>query len=313
VDADLWKDLLADPRLPLMNRAIAAEYAPGSTLKPVVAAAGLVNGRLRADSGADCPGYHMVGTREIRCASRWGHGWLDLAQSLEKSCNVFYCRHGTQIGPDTIAHMAEAMGLGRRTGLELAGERPGLVPTPAWKLRRERDAWREGDTCNLSIGQGYILVTPLQMAVVTAAFANGGRVLRPRLVRGVRAPGDEAFEMRGPVTVNDLHWNAARFEPIRAGMRAVIMSDEGSGRAARVPGLVAAGKTGTAEFGPRDARRKHVWMIAYAPADRPRYACALVVDEGLSGGETAAPKLRTILAGLFPPPAEPAAAPEGAG
>jgi penicillin-binding protein 2 len=222
-----------------------------------------------------------------------------MQEALRDSCNVYFFRLALAAGPEAVQRAAEAVGLGRRTGIDLDYEVPGLVPTDAWKRRAWRDAWRDGDTCNLAIGQGALVATPLQMAGVAAALANGGFVHRPHLVRATRAPGEAAFRRAAPPPAVDLAWNPAWMRTVRDGMRDVVMDERGTGRRAAIPGVSVAGKTGTAEYGPKEEGRKRGWMLAFAPFEAPRYAVAMVVEEAESGGLTVAPRMRALLEGLF--------------
>ena len=294
-----WNELLQDERNPLMNRPTAGAYAPGSIFKPVVAIAALENEVVTPGQVYRCPGHFTLGNATFRCWFRQGHGAVDMRQSIERSCNVYYYELALKIGYDTVYHMAAALGLGRRTGIEMDREVSGLLPDDAWKRRVHNDAWRDGDTANLSIGQGPITVTPLQMAVLAAALANGGRVYTPRLVSGTRDAGEDEFTPTDMVTPKDLNWSRATRETVRGGMRDVVMGSRGTARTAAVPNLSMGGKTGTAQFGRRDEGRTHAWMIAFAPFDQPRYAVALLVDEGVSGGQTAGPKIQRLFSALF--------------
>ncbi|MCF7837041.1 MAG: penicillin-binding protein 2 [Candidatus Marinimicrobia bacterium] len=299
VSAALWRELLADEDKPLIHRAAAGQYPPGSTFKPVVALAGLELAGQRPATRYDCPGYIQMGRRRFACWYHAGHGSLDMRQSLQHSCNVYYYRLALEIGPEPIVRMAERLGLGARTGIELDYEAPGLLPSPTWKRETQGDAWREGDTCNFSIGQGALTVTPLQMAALTAAIANGGRLYRPRLVQGIRAPEAERFVEQPIELSRRMAWTPAHLDIIRGGMRDVVMAPRGTGRLAAIPGIPAAGKTGTAQYGRLEAGLKYGWMIAYIPAEHPRYAVAIVVDRALSGGSTVAPLMRRLFEGLF--------------
>ncbi|MBU1909524.1 MAG: penicillin-binding protein 2, partial [Verrucomicrobia bacterium] len=296
---DEWRRISGDERRPLMNRAISATYSPGSTFKPVVALAALASGRAGVHTSFSCPGYYNLGRARFACWYPSGHGTVDLRTAIEKSCNVYFFQLALQCGLDPIREAAAALGLGRATGIELEAEYAGLLPSDAWKRRTFNDAWRDGDTCNLAIGQGFLAVTPLQMALLTAALANGGTLHAPRLVLGSRAPGEESFERLPPsaaVPVN-LPPSAIRF--VRGAMRDVVMSPGGTGRLAQIPNVVAAGKTGTAEYGKKGEGLKLGWMIAFAPYDAPRYAVALVLEEADTGGRTTAPVMKEILRGLF--------------
>ncbi len=298
-----WAALRDDPGHPLFNRAAAGAYAPGSVFKPVTALAALVNDRLDTGARLRCDGVLVVG-RPFHCWERSGHGALDLRQAIERSCNVYFYRVALGSGADPIAHMARTLGLGRRTGIDLDADAAGLVPDDAWKRRTVGDAWRDGDTCNLSIGQGALAVSPLQMAMLTAALANGGQLFRPRLLRAVRAPDAAGFERTRPELVNDPGWDPALLAPIRAGMRDAVMSARGTGRLARVEGVTVSGKTGTAQYGAPGERRNRGWMIAYAPSEAPRVAIAMVADDAVSGGATVGPRMRQLLEGIFFPAAE---------
>lgn len=300
-----WKALNENPENPMMNRAAAGGYAPGSTFKPVTALAALESGRVAAGDRYACPGYFDLGRARFHCWHRVGHHSVNLRQAIERSCNVYFFHAGLDAGPDAIASMAERLGLGQKTGIELGYEVAGLVPNPAWKRRMYDDAWRDGDTCNFAIGQGALVTTPLQMTMLTAALANGGRLYRPHLVRGVREPGADAFEMKAPEVAREMRWPREAIELVRNGMRDVVHGEQGTARRVAVPRVAIAGKTGTAEFGRKEERRRHAWMIAFAPFEAPRYAIAVIVDEGISGGETAAPRMHKLLSGLFDaPPAE---------
>ena len=312
ISTENWRALNENPDTPLLNRAVAGTYPPGSTFKMITALAGLVNGKARAEEVHNCPGYFKLGSATFRCWQRSGHGPVNLEQAIEGSCNVYFFHVGLQSGIEAIDHMAQAFGLGSRTGIELDAEQKGLVPNPAWKQRVFEDGWRDGDTCNVSIGQGALLVTPLQMAVVTAALANHGTVYQPRLVIASRPESSDAFNAIPPVVVNTMNWDRKYIDLVRLGMKDVIMSPTGSGRTARIPGVVIAGKTGTAEFGRKDEKRRHAWMVAFAPYDQPKYAIAILIDEGVSGGETTAPRMRDLLHVLFPGN-EPVSAAGGAG
>ncbi len=300
VSRELWKTLNADDGdLPLLNRSISAVYPPGSLFKPVVAIAGLENNVWDPDALVACPGYYELGSFRIRCWNASGHGTISLRKAIEQSCNCYFCTLGQKIGYEPIFHMAEAFGLGRRTGIELDGELGGLLPSAAWKKAQVSEAWRDGDTCNASIGQGFLGVTPLQMAVLCATIANGGHLYRPRLVRGVRAPEAPALGALLPELVRELNWSARTLAVVRGGMHDVVNAPGGTGKNARLEHVVVAAKTGTAEVGRKGEGHKHVWMMAFAPFDAPRIAVAMVVEEGVSGGSTVGPKVGRLLDGIF--------------
>jgi penicillin-binding protein 2 len=298
VPARVWNALLRDPRRPLINRATKGVYPPGSIFKPVVALAALSSGRLSPAEIFSCDGRFEMGNRAFACYLSIAHGPVNLRRALEVSCNVYFYQAGLRAGPEEIGSMAAAFGLGELTGLEIEENR-GVLPGPEWKRRVLGDGWRDGDTCNLAIGQGALAVTPLQMAQVAACLANGGRVYRTRLVLGRRGPGEARFAREEPELRRQVRLPPGVLEQVRAGMRDVIQTPSGTGRLALLPGIVMAGKTGTAEYGRKQEGRKHGWMILFAPFEEPRYAVAMVMDEATSGGITIAPRMRQLMAGIF--------------
>lgn len=283
------------------NRAISEAYAPGSTFKPITALAALRTGWL-ADDVYDCLGVYRLGNLRLHCWDRCGHGPLALRKALEQSCNTYFCNLGTAIGTNAVLEAARAFGLGARTGIDLGGEIPGVLPDSDWKRRWYGEPWYPGDTCQMCIGQGMLLVTPLQMAVVAAALANGGRVYRPYLL----ARPDRARE-----PVRRLPFRDEDIALVRLGMKDVV--DVGTGRRVAVRTGETAGrrrsrhrlnvdcaaKTGTAEIGRGATRRKNTWVIAFAPYERPTVAVALIVERGESGGKTVAPRVHNVLAAVF--------------
>ena len=306
-----FRRLRDDPGRPFFNRAIAGVYAPGSIFKPVVAIAALENRRATGATIYECPGFFDLGSTRFHCWSRIGHGAIGMRKAIEQSCNAYFCHLGVDIGYERIYHMGEALGLGRPTGVELYGEESGLLPDQVWKRRVMRDSWRPGDTCNLSIGQGFLSVTPIQMAAYCAALANGGRLYRPRLVleRGVVrdlpgrpiSRGDRSWavpRLPGELS-NALGWSSTTLDTVRGGMHDVVEAETGTGKRAHIDGVVMGGKTGTAEFGPRGQRTKFGWMLLFAPFDQPRYAVAMVLEDAVSGGITIAPRIRELMQNIL--------------
>ena len=274
-----------DPLKPLLNRASGGLYAPGSTFKPITALAGLRAG-WPVQETYDCTGVFSLGSLRLRCSSRWGHGPLDVCHALMKSCNPFFCGLGMSVGTNALVRAARALGLGERTGIDLGVDSAGVVPDGDWKSRVYREPWYPGDLAQMAIGQGMLLVTPLQMARVAGAIGTG-RLVTPHLRRDA------------PVESRELPFAEGQLEAVRAGMRMVVAGDgevRGTGwRAGDGVGVPVSGKTGTAEIGVGANRRKNAWFLAYAPSDAPTAAVALVVENGESGGGTAAPKVGEIL------------------
>jgi len=299
ITAEAYARLDGDPRKPLLNRAVSEYYAPGSTFKPITAMAALAK-HVDPTREYDCVGTFSLGEWRLRCSTRWGHGPISMRRALEKSCNTYFCNLGHEIGIEAIDEAARRFGLGERTGIDLDGEKPGTVPDEEWKMRNKRgERWYPGDTCQTSIGQGMLQVTPLQMAVVAAAFANGGKVYRPYLKARDASDGP-------PAPVRTVGYSKAAFELVRMGMKDV--ADKGTGIRIRTrqdgsrwyPLKVScAGKTGTAEVGVGASRRKNTWIIAFAPFENPTVAVAMVIENGESGGLTTAPKVHNVLASVF--------------
>lgn len=298
-----WKRLTGGNK-PLLNRAIAEVYPPGSIFKPVVAVAALENHKATASTSFNCPGYFALGRTRFKCWRSSGHSWLDMRKGIEQSCNAYFCQLGLKCGYDAIYHTAAAMGLGRKTNIELGirqveDEATGLLPDSAWKKEHLRDSWRKGDTCNVSIGQGALNVTPIQMAVVAATIANGGKLYRPRIIKRDFG-GDWQNNVSGAgELVRDLAWSEVTTRTVRGGMHDVIHASSGTGKRAKVKGLQMAGKTGTAQYGGRDSNKQHTWMIVFAPFENPRYALSMLVEDGISGGQTVAPLVHEFMKGVL--------------
>ena len=301
-----WKALLDDPYRPLANKTVSGLYPPGSTFKMVVALAALEAGALDPAEKIFCNGRYKLGDRYFHCWRRGGHGHVDLNQSLEQSCDVFYYEIAKRVGIEAITNMANRLGLGVRHDLPLPAVREGLTPTKAWKKRVHDQSWLIGDSLNAGIGQGYVLASPLQLAVMTARLATG-RAVVPRLIRGRR--GLPLSDPQAPL----LDVNPAHLRMVREGMDSVVNSRRGTARKSRIAeeNNRMAGKTGTSQVrritkAERAAgvirnedlpweRRDHALFVCYAPMDRPRYACAVVVEHGGGGSAAAAPIARDLM------------------
>jgi len=288
-----WDELNSAAANPLLNRAIQGMYPPGSTFKIVsmMAAlrAGVVNPGTRLQP---CSGRFTFGTRSFGCWNHAGHGSLDLIQALEKSCDVYFYQVGLALGLPHLEEAAHDFGLGERTGVDLPQERRGLVPTTSWYDQRfGAGRWSKGLLLNLAIGQGELLVTPIQLALLCAESANGGRALRPHIVREVRGVKD--FHTPKPVQsgfdASDRAWSA-----LHEAMRGVV--DDGTATLARVPGIAVAGKTGTAQ---NPHGKDHALFVCYAPADQPAMAMSFVVENSGHGGTICAPIAGEVIRRVF--------------
>ncbi len=216
---------------------------------------------------------------------------------MKYSANVYFFKTALASGPEPIFDAANAIGLGKKTGVEVDFEQRGVVPDKPWQ-QEHRTGWSDGDTCNLAIGQGYLGVTPIQMAMLTATIANGGYLYRPRLVQAYREPGSDIYIPNPNHRVGKMSWSDAALITVRGGMHDVIMETDGTGKRAAVKGFDFAGKTGTAEYGVKQEGAKHTWMIAFAPFDNPQYAVAFLVEDGDSGGGTVGPCMKILMEGL---------------
>ncbi len=306
IDPALWAQLATDPRTPLINRVIQGTYSPGSTFKIIAAVAALEEGVITPETTFYCPGQLAVYGTVFHCARASGHGTVNLRQAIAQSCNVYFYQVGIRLEIERLAKWATRMGLGTPTGVDLPHELSGIMPSPEWKQRLFHLPWYAGETVSVAIGQGQVSATPLQMARVVAVIANGGKLVRPHLVKG--APGME------PVP---LGIRPATIEAVKAGMVGVVAG--GTGWRARLPMVAVAGKTGSAQVVTRARLQQspnqtdilpHGWFVCFAPADHPTIAMAVLVEHGRSGGESAAPVARQILAewfGLDKAPARPTA------
>lgn len=322
IDSETWKALTEHEWDPLQNRAIQNHYPPGSTYKAVVAAALLDAGTITPSTTVYCPGFFRHGRRTYRCWKRGGHGDVNVHQALRSSCDVFFYTFGVKLGIDGIAEIAKGLGLGARTGVELPQEATGLVPTRKWKERRFGEPWYPGETVSASIGQGFNLTTPIQLAVAYAAIANGGAVLKPRLVLRTETKEGEPIEEFAPEVRSRLELAPEHLAVVLGGLEAVVNEKGGTGGRARVPGVRVGGKTGTTQVvrlehteGMEEDEipmryRDHAWFAAFAPVEDPQIAVAVFVEHGQHGSSAAAPIAQRILAryfekqGVVPPPGD---------
>jgi penicillin-binding protein 2 len=311
IDRDTWRALTEDEWKPLRNRAIQNHYPPGSTHKAIMAAAALQERVIDTNTRVYCPGYYYFGGRRFGCWKKEGHGSVNVIQALQRSCDVFFYTVGVQLGIDRIAKHASSLGLGDTTGIDLPGEAPGIVPSSEWKLRRFKEKWYPGETVSASIGQSYNLYTPLQLAVAYAAIANGGRVIKPRVVLRLEDRDGKTTDQFAPEVRETSTVSPANLAIVREGMTAVVETAGGTGMRAKVPGVRVAGKTGTVQVVSLDRVRglkelqipvrfrDHAWFGAFAPADAPEIAVAVFVEHGLHGSSAAAPIAQRIMAKYF--------------
>ena len=303
-----WRRLITDPYAPLTNKARSGLYAPGSTFKMVVALAALEARIVTPDHQVFCRGHTQLGNARFHCWKRHGHGWQDMYDAHQNSCDVYFYDIAKRIGIDRIAEMATRLGMGAKTGIDLPSEKGGVIPTRAWKRALIGTAWQQGETLISGIGQGFILTTPLQLAIMTARIANGGKAVVPRLIR----PADPDGKEEEPA-FKDLGISKRALDVVREGMNRVTNVQRGTAYRARISeeGMEMSGKTGTAQVrriskAERDTRvlknherpwreRDHALFVGYAPSNNPRYAVSVVVEHGGGGSTVAAPIARDLL------------------
>lgn len=309
IPTDLWKQLLDDETTPLINKAIGGAYPPGSTFKLAVTLAGLSSGAIGLDHTVTCGGTFQLGDHTFYCDAyrNGGHGTLNLTEGIAKSCDVYFYDVGNRTGIDHIAKVANALGLGLKTGLDIPGEHTGIMPSTAWKKRRYNQPWYAGETISCAIGQGQVAATPLQIATMVARFASG-RAVVPHVTKDIS--GEEPQRDEWP----KLDFKPEHIEAVLAGMRAA--TDHGTGAAVQIkePGMQMGGKTGTAQVheytvAEHDKSRiahvegdlpwklkNHAWFVGYAPVDNPRYVCAVLVEHaGQFGSQAAGPVAHDLL------------------
>jgi penicillin-binding protein 2 len=305
--ADTWKSYLDDKRHPLENKALTGQYPPGSTFKVITALAGLENGLINDNTSVNCRGSYELGNATFKCWNKRGHGTTSLKKSLRESCDVYYYQLGEKLGVDRIAATAQKFMLGAPLGIGLNNEKPGLIPTAEWKQKRFGKRWYHGETLPVAIGQGFVLMTPIQLASMIATVANEGTVYRPFLVkRIVDADGKPLKEFK-PEILGQTGISPDKFRLVKQGLFAVVNEAGGTGGMARLYDVRVAGKTGTSQVVKlRDSKRSnpyqfrdHALFVAFAPYDKPEIAVAVVVEHGEHGGGAAAPIAGRMLRAYF--------------
>lgn len=303
VSPTMWKQLNTDELKPLLNKAITGIYPPGSTYKPIVALAALASGAMSARDRVHCSGARALGNHVFHCWKRGGHGSMDMHQAIKQSCDCYFYECARRTGITAIAAMSRKFGIGQTYGLEIPGEKAGLMPDPDWKRRARNDDWRDGDTFNVGIGQGAVLTTPLQLCVMAARLANGGKAIIPHVIRSFGGVD------RVLAPIEDMGLDPAHVAIVQSGMDAVT-NQGGTGARSRIDieGFDMAGKTGTAQVRKLTAAlrgrssdsipwkfRDHGLFVAFAPVKEPRYAISVVVEHGGGGSKAAAPLAKDVM------------------
>lgn len=307
-----WKKLSGDSAHPMENRAVSGQYPPASTHKLIVAAAALQEGLITPETSFVCNGSYELGNRKYRCWHKGGHGRVSLHRAIVQSCDVYFYNVGKMLGVDKLAEYARRFGFGSQTGITLPREKSGLIPTRDWKQARLKEPWQIGETISVAIGQGYNLVTPLQLVTAYSALANGGVVWRPRLIERIEDVDGVVIEAFAPEKKSVLSLSDDIMEQLKKAMWGVVNEEGGTGRAARRAGADVAGKTGTAQvigLPDNDKARKakfistrhrdHALFACFAPFNNPEIAIAIIAENAGHGGSAAAPVARKILDAYF--------------
>lgn len=293
-----WDQLNANKKVPLMNKATAGQYPPGSTFKMITGLAALKTGRWNPQKRVHCPGHYYLGNHRFGCWKPEGHGSMNLAEAIQQSCDTYFYTAGKEAGIEAIADMCRQFGFGEVSGLGLRGEQPGIVPSPAWKLKAGRGPWNPGETINTSIGQGDVLTTPVQLAIMTARMVNGGKKIKPRLLMSDKVRVD------GELDVDPKH-----LEAVRKGMYMAVNEPRGTAYGSRIAeeAWAMGGKTGTSQVRkllvvgqnqnllPWEFRH-HGLFVGYAPVHAPEICCAVLIEHGGGGASAAAPVAKDVLA-----------------
>jgi penicillin-binding protein 2 len=306
-----WQALLNDIKRPLVHKTIQGQYPPGSTYKIITALAGLAKGVITPNTVFYCSGSMAFGNRRYGCWKAGGHGPVSLHRALAESCDVYFYQVGLKVGVDALAEYANRMGLGHKTGIEFEYEKSGLIPTANWKKLAKGEPWQEGETLSIAIGQGFDLVTPLQVCAMTSALANGGILYKPFLIEKIIDPEGQVIKEFDPTVDVELVGMNKYLALIRDGLVGAVNDKHGTAREARLKDITVAGKTGTAqvvtmekfkETAEEDVaykHRDHAWFTSFAPAEKPEIAVTILVEHGGHGGSAAAPVAKKIMEKYF--------------
>jgi len=305
-----WKELVSDYQKPLHNKVLQGEYPPGSTYKIVTAMAGLEEKLVSLNEQIECHGRYRLGNRSYRCWKKQGHGWLNLVGAIRESCDIYFYQLGLQLGVDRLAKYAINCGLGKKTGSGMDLERKGLIPTSKWKLLKTGEVWQRGETLSIAIGQGFNLVTPMQMLCLIAAVANGGTLYQPQFIKNIQTVGGQQIFKATPKKMGQLPANQKTIQIIKKGLWEVVNKQGGTAYwHARDKDIEICGKTGTSQVVSLEKREEeeskaiddinryedHAWFVAYAPSVEARIAVSVLIEHGGHGSSAAAPIAKEVI------------------
>jgi penicillin-binding protein 2 len=309
IDNELWQKLIADENHPLRDKTIQDHYSPGSTFKAITAIAALEEGAITKDTTFNCTGSIMLGNRKVHCWEKRGHGNVNVVSALTHSCDTFFYRVAQKLkSVDDIAKWAFHLGMGQKTGIELAREVPGLIPTEAWKMQRFNTAWSPGETLYVAIGQSFVLSTTIQLANAYAALVNGGTLFKPHVIKTVQSVDGKVIKEYLPAILDRTNLKKETVELVTQGLWGVINSPGGTAHGQAIPGMEFAGKTGTVQVMTVKAdkiyqlcsnlkynQRHHGVFVGYAPIKNPSIVVAVVAEHACSGSKGAAPIAREVI------------------
>jgi len=313
---DVWRSIVSNPFKIELNRVIQGTYSPGSVFKVTMAMAGLSDGAIAPNTTFDCGGTAVFFGRRFRCWQKRGHGAVSVANALKVSCDIFFYNTGARLGVDRISDYAHKLGFGELSKIDLDGEKTGLVPSTRWANEKQHRKWYPSETISVAIGQGPLVVTPLQVASMMAAIANGGAVYQPHVVRRIEHAGNDgqidyrhSFEVR-PQILHQFPLSPQALETVRLGLWKVVNEEGGTGGNARLQGLDVSGKTGTVQVIAQSgwittanmpfSQRDHAWFASYAPSENPQMVVVVFVEHaGTHGGIDSAPLAKLLYQSRF--------------
>ena len=297
-----WKAITTDPTHPLQNRVTQGRYPPGSTFKIVTALEALETGTVNANTSYGCRGGFPFGKRIFGCWKKGGHGSVAVRRGLVESCDVYFYNVGLKLGVDRIHEMADAIGLGKQTGIDLPGEKHGVVPSTEWKRKTFGEPWYDGETVSVSIGQGAVWLTPVQLVQLSAFVANEGITYKPQIVNRIVSPEGKTVKVFQPVVKANVKLKKEVFRLVKDALRGVVNEPGGTAYASRVQNIAMSGKTGTAQAGSMDKGKHqgdHAWFIAYAPAEDPTLSISVLAEMGGHGASVSAPMAKAVTESVF--------------
>lgn len=300
IDKKDWEILQNNAFYPMLNRSTQGTYAPGSTFKIVTALAALNESVIDPETKVFCPGYYKVGKKKFRCWKQSGHGWVNLYKAISQSCDVYFYNAAEKLGIDKFSEYIKLFGFGSETGIEIS-EKGGIAPSRQWKQKKYKKPWYKGDTVVTGIGQGYINSTPLQIALMTAAVANGGTLLKPMLVKKITAADGKTQVVFSSEAIRKLPFSEYKIKVVQESLVGVVNDKRGTGRRASIKNATVAGKTGTSQVISMNTKsekyihKDHAWFTSYFPAENPEIAVTVLVEHGGKGGSVAAPLAKRVI------------------